>query len=426
MTPEDMQERDIVEFTDDNGNTLMLEVMDYFYYNGQEFAALCNANENPGDDDPDDDAVYIMQVNTFTDEDGEEMEEFVPPEEALMEKLIQVVRTRFSDEADDEDEDDEFAESWRPAEYADMSGDWEKKKAVLDFAAEVLDIAAVVKSYYDIELNDTPVDRKVVREFKPEGFWDDFTFSSLHMLFNAFDRNLGENQVVLLSSRGIRYEAVDELAALPQSLEKRNALKLFDKGLRKMEISAIENKKRLESDTAEDFSIYHQEDYRQLVSELRWGQEVFRSLTDDVVGRLAVDINAAAVLNYVLPVYDDTAPDVSAPRSTLTGIGDYERQPGEVQKYIKGLTRRHIARVLKTHRRVLDDGDFDRGLFADIEALGKSQLTLKSIAAARRNNERALAAEETVYRRYRAFRKTHPDRAKLLANALWQGRICNN
>ena len=115
MTPEDMQERDIVEFTDDNGNTLMLEVMDYFYYNGQEFAALCNANENPGDDDPDDDAVYIMllarrnmdvQVNTFEDENGEEMEEFVPPEEALMEKLIQVVRTRFSDEADDEDEDE--------------------------------------------------------------------------------------------------------------------------------------------------------------------------------------------------------------------------------------------------------------------------------------------------------------------------------
>ena len=82
MTPEDMQERDIVEFTDDNGNALML------------------------DDDPDDDAVYIMQVNTFEDENGEEMEEFVPPEEALMEKLIQVVRTRFSDEADDEDEDE--------------------------------------------------------------------------------------------------------------------------------------------------------------------------------------------------------------------------------------------------------------------------------------------------------------------------------
>ena len=30
MTPEEMQDRDIVEFTDDSGNTLMLEVMDYF------------------------------------------------------------------------------------------------------------------------------------------------------------------------------------------------------------------------------------------------------------------------------------------------------------------------------------------------------------------------------------------------------------
>ena len=109
MTPEEMQDRDIVEFTDDSGNTLMLEVMDYFYYNGQEFAALCDAQENPSDDepddDPDDDPVYIMQVNTFEDENGEEMEEFVPPEEALMEKLIQIVRTRFTDEEDGDDEE---------------------------------------------------------------------------------------------------------------------------------------------------------------------------------------------------------------------------------------------------------------------------------------------------------------------------------
>ena len=105
MTPEEMQDRDIVEFTDDSGNTLMLEVMDYFYYNGQEFAALCDAQENSADDDPDDDPVYIMQVNTFEDENGEEMEEFVPPEEALMEKLIQIVRTRFTDEEDGDDEE---------------------------------------------------------------------------------------------------------------------------------------------------------------------------------------------------------------------------------------------------------------------------------------------------------------------------------
>ena len=106
MTFEEMEERDIVEFTDDAGNTLPLEVMDYFFYNGEEFAALCDAKENPTDDDPDDDPVYIMKVNVFTDENGEEMEEFVSPEEALMDKLIQVVRTRFGD-ADDEDEEEE-------------------------------------------------------------------------------------------------------------------------------------------------------------------------------------------------------------------------------------------------------------------------------------------------------------------------------
>ena len=46
-----------------------------------------------------------MKINSFTDENGEEMEEFVPPDEALMEKLIAVVRTRFAE--DDDDEDDE-------------------------------------------------------------------------------------------------------------------------------------------------------------------------------------------------------------------------------------------------------------------------------------------------------------------------------
>lgn len=103
MTPEEMEERDVVEFTDDEGNTILLEVMDYFFYNGEEFAALCNAREDVSDDDPDDDPVYIMKVNSFTNDEGEEMEEFVPPEEELMEKLIQVVRTRFVEDEDGEE-----------------------------------------------------------------------------------------------------------------------------------------------------------------------------------------------------------------------------------------------------------------------------------------------------------------------------------
>ena len=105
MTPEQMEERDVVEFVDDEGNTLLLEVMDYFFYNGEEFAALQNAKEDE-DEASEDDGVYIMKINSFTDENGEEMEEFVPPEEELMEKLIAIVNTRFGD-GEDEDEDEE-------------------------------------------------------------------------------------------------------------------------------------------------------------------------------------------------------------------------------------------------------------------------------------------------------------------------------
>ena len=102
MTFEEMEERDIVEFTDDAGNTLLLEVMDYFFYNGEEFAALCDAKDEDGESD--EDGVYIMKINSFTDENGEEMEEFVPPEEALMEKLISIVQTRFDGESDEDEE----------------------------------------------------------------------------------------------------------------------------------------------------------------------------------------------------------------------------------------------------------------------------------------------------------------------------------
>ena len=47
-----------------------------------------------------------MKINSFTDENGEEMEEFVPPEEELMEKLISIVRTRFVDGDDETDEEE--------------------------------------------------------------------------------------------------------------------------------------------------------------------------------------------------------------------------------------------------------------------------------------------------------------------------------
>lgn len=118
---QEQDERDIVEFSDEEGNTLLLEVMDYFFYNGEEFAVLCDADEEACDHAHDGEcgkdcdcehehSLYIMKVVTSTAEDGEEMEEFISPEESMLEQLIEVVQARFSEEDDDIAEDDEEME----------------------------------------------------------------------------------------------------------------------------------------------------------------------------------------------------------------------------------------------------------------------------------------------------------------------------
>ena len=121
------EELDVVEFTDDEGNSLLLQVVDNFFYNGEEFAVLtewdeacdcedCGAShghagahgeleaeEDEDEDEDDEEDLYIMKVNTFIDENGEEMEEFTPVDDDLMDKLIEIVRTRFHDEGDEDD-----------------------------------------------------------------------------------------------------------------------------------------------------------------------------------------------------------------------------------------------------------------------------------------------------------------------------------
>ncbi len=113
-------ERDIVVFTDDEGNDFELEVMDYFFYNGQEYAVLsdadaeeCGCEECEHDADCDeedceacaDQEVYIMKIVQMDDD----MEEFVPVEDDnLLEKLIAIVQRRFDGEEIGDDPDEEI------------------------------------------------------------------------------------------------------------------------------------------------------------------------------------------------------------------------------------------------------------------------------------------------------------------------------
>ena len=101
--------QDLIEGVDEDGNTVMLEVVRYFFYNGEEYVVLGDAHvgeDESEDSEEDEEAVnlYIMKV-VEKEEDGEELEEFLAVEdEDLLEKLIEVVQADFeADEAFDDE-----------------------------------------------------------------------------------------------------------------------------------------------------------------------------------------------------------------------------------------------------------------------------------------------------------------------------------
>ena len=112
-------EPDVIEMTDDEGNTILFEIIDYFFYNGEEYAILTEAEDEDNAEQsedaqcaPDDESeeqeeidCYIMKVVTTTDEHGEELEEFVPVEDQALEaKLMQIASTQLNADDDQDDE----------------------------------------------------------------------------------------------------------------------------------------------------------------------------------------------------------------------------------------------------------------------------------------------------------------------------------
>ena len=112
-------EPDVIEMTDDEGNTILFEIIDYFFYNGEEYAILTEAEDGDNAEQsadaqcaPDDESeeqeeidCYIMKVVSTTDEHGEELEEFVPVEDQALEaKLMQIASTRLNADDDPDDE----------------------------------------------------------------------------------------------------------------------------------------------------------------------------------------------------------------------------------------------------------------------------------------------------------------------------------
>ena len=114
---------DYVQATDEDGNELLLEPLDYFFYNGEEYCVLaevdepvseacegcentnCEGCEQYGAENEDEEPMncFICKVQTVQDEDGNDVDEFIPVEDdALAAKLIEIANTRMEEDEEEE------------------------------------------------------------------------------------------------------------------------------------------------------------------------------------------------------------------------------------------------------------------------------------------------------------------------------------
>jgi len=94
-------EQDLVVFEDDKGNQITMEVLDYMFYEGKEYAVLAETTDRVNEDGEAVREAYVMEVVPV----GDDMEEFVPVDEALAEKLIDIIENSDFDEEEFEDEE---------------------------------------------------------------------------------------------------------------------------------------------------------------------------------------------------------------------------------------------------------------------------------------------------------------------------------
>lgn len=102
-----VDENDYVTAIDEDGKELCLKPIEYFFYNGDEYALLSETdidNEsacNDADEDIEEDAVgcFVCKVTSVKDDNGDEMDEFEPvDDEELAAKLIEIANTKQNGE----------------------------------------------------------------------------------------------------------------------------------------------------------------------------------------------------------------------------------------------------------------------------------------------------------------------------------------
>ena len=103
------QEMDLLVFTDEDGNDVTMQVLDYFYYNGEEYAVLTEAAEHDHEAcgcchdeccECEEAEVFFMKVVPV---DGEQVE-FEPVSEELADTLFEVISSDFDEDEEEGEE----------------------------------------------------------------------------------------------------------------------------------------------------------------------------------------------------------------------------------------------------------------------------------------------------------------------------------
>jgi len=94
-------DEDLIVFETEDGQEVTFVIEDYFFYNGEEYAILTEYDTEK--DEVLDEGSIVCKIETSEDENGEEVEEFVPVEDdAMAEKLIEIANSQLAE--DDKEE----------------------------------------------------------------------------------------------------------------------------------------------------------------------------------------------------------------------------------------------------------------------------------------------------------------------------------
>lgn len=102
MTDNEMNnmEEDIIFFEDEDGNEYSYTVVDYMFYNGEEYALLTESGAEAEEDENGQECIICKVV--AEEEDGEETESFeLVEDEALAARLVDIFNMKMQEEEEE-------------------------------------------------------------------------------------------------------------------------------------------------------------------------------------------------------------------------------------------------------------------------------------------------------------------------------------